>query len=183
MSFLDDVLDSVGKERQGGKGFERGTHEVIIGEAKMLTRKTKKTDNAAVIEIKVFDETDNEKIATCTLWFHSEGGAKMGVTKVLGLLVHSVGDEKKDAVRELGKKLFGSIDTPEESMKVAYKLINDKLIGKKAWLVVEPRGSYKTSSYGDIWHYPAEPKEETVDPLMQPITDLNINDIPEFGDL
>lgn len=157
--LFDDILENVGKPF-GGKGFTYGTHEVVIGEAKAVEKNTKNNPKAEVIEIVVFDEEDNEKTATCTLYFHTEGGAKMAVAKVLGILVHNVGEEKKDKVRELGKKLFGGISKPVESREVALKLIQDKLIGKKAYLVAEPNGDYKTTSYGDIWHYAAEPQGE-----------------------
>lgn len=183
MGLFDDVLDNVGEEYQGGKGFEYGTHEVIVGEA---TAK-KDTKGREIIEVVVFDEADNAKKASCTLWFHSEGGAKMAVTKVLGILVHNVGEEKKDKVRELGKKLFGAINDPVKSRDVVAKLMQDKLIGKKAYLVVEPRGKYKTSAYGDLWHYAAEPQAtaETVerDPLAEDITGTpEADNIPDFGD-
>lgn len=158
MGLFDDVLDNVGEPYKGGKGFEYGTHEVIIGSAEAKAKKTKTVDAAAIIEVVVFDETDNDKSATCTLWFHTDGAAKMSLTKILGLLVHSVGDEKKDKVRELGKKLFGSIDDPVKARDVAAKLMADRLIGKKAFLVAEPQGKYTTTSYGDLWHYAAEPQ-------------------------
>jgi hypothetical protein len=62
-------------------------------------------------------------------------------------------------VRELGKKLFGNVDDPKKARDIANKLINDKLLGEKAYLVAEPNGKYTTTSYGDLWHYPAEPQE------------------------
>lgn len=159
--MFDDVLEKVGEPySQGGKGFEYGTHEVIIGSVTATTKKTKADEKAPVIEVEVFDELDNERTAKCTLYFHTEGGAKMSVTKLLGILVHNVGEEKKDAVREIGKKVFGSINDPTEARDLAAKLMNDKLIGKKAYLVAEPNGKYKTTSYGDLWHYPAVPEGE-----------------------
>lgn len=158
MGLFDDVLDKVGEPYSGGKGFEYGTHEVVIGAAEAKQKKTKKADDCAVIEVVVFDENDNDKTATCTLWFHTDGAAKMSVTKVLGLLVHKVSKEKKDAVRELGKKLFGSINDLVKARDVANKLINDKLLGAKGYLVAKPQGNYSTTSYGDLWHYPAEPQ-------------------------
>lgn len=159
MGLFDEVLDNVGKEYTNKKGFEYGTHEVVIGTAEAKSKDTKNTKGAAIIEVVAFDENDNDKSATCTLWFHTEGAAKMSVTKVLGMLVHNVGEEKKDKVRELGKQLFGSIEDPVKARDVANKLMNDKLLGKKAYLVAEPNGKYKTTSYGDLWHYPAEPQE------------------------
>ncbi len=158
MGMFDQVLDNVGKPYSGGKGFEYGTHEVVIGTAEAKSKKTKNVDDAAIVEIVVFDEADNDKKATCTLWFHTDGAAKMSVTKVLGMLVHKVSEDKKDAVRDLGKKLFGSVDDPIKARDIANKLINDKLLGEKAFLVAEPQGKYTTTSYGDLWHYPAEPQ-------------------------
>lgn len=160
MGMFDDVIDKVGEPFQGGKGFEYGTHEVVIGTAEAKSKDTKKAKDCAVIEVVVFDEADNDKTATCTLWFHTEGAAKMSVAKVLGILVHNVGEEKKDKVRELGKKLFASVNDISKARDVAAKLMADKLIGKKAYLVAEPNGDYKTTSYGDLWHYPAEPRAQ-----------------------
>lgn len=160
MGMFDEVLENVGQPYQGGKGFEYGTHEVLIMLAEAKSKDTKKAKDCAIIEVTVAGKEDQEKTASCTLWFHTEGAAKMSVTKVLGLIVHKVSEEKKDAVRELGKKLFGSITDPVAARDVAAKLINDKLIGAEGYLVAEPQGKYKTTSYGDLWHYPAEPRED-----------------------
>lgn len=184
MGLFDEVLDNVGKPYVGGKGFEYGTHEVIIGTAEAKKTDTKKSKGNEVIEVVVFDEEDNEKKATCTLWFHTDGAAKMSVTKVLGLLVHKVPEDKKDAVRELGKKLFGSVNDSVKARDIANKLINDKLLGEKAYLVAEPNGDYTTTSYGDLWHYEAQPQnaekkeDDSVD--MSAAGDVEIEDIPNF---
>lgn len=158
MALFDDVLKNVGEPYKGGNGFEYGTHEVIIGTAEAKSKDTKKAKDCEIIEVIVFDEKNNDKQAICTLWFHTDGAAKMSVTKVLGLLVHNVGEAKKETVRTLGKKLFGSIDDPVKARDVAAKLMVDKLIGKKAYLVAEPQGKYTTTAYGDLWHYPAQPQ-------------------------
>ncbi len=179
MGLFDDVLDNVGEPYKGGKGFEYGTHEVVIGTAEAKAKDTQKTKGAAIIEVVVFDEEDNEKSATCTLWFHTEGAAKMSVTKILGMLVHSVGEEKKDKVRELGKQLFGSIEEPVKARDVANKLINDRLLGKKAYLTAIPNGSYKTTSYGDLWHYPAVPQDERQTGIAKS-DELDTSELPEF---
>lgn len=181
-NFLEDTLDNVGKPFS--KGFTRGTHEVLIGEAEATTKDTKKQKDAPVIIVTVFDETDNDKTAKATLWFHSEGGAKMSVAKVLGILVHNVGDEKKDDVRELGKKLFGSAETPEKAREIAIKLITDKLIGKKAYAVADPQNDkYTTTSYVDLWHYPAKVQSQSQTELAgEDITDkVNPEDLPDFS--
>lgn len=190
MSLFDDVIENVGEPFKGGKGFEYGTHEVVIGTAEAKSKDTKKAKDCAIIEVVVFDEADNAKEANCTLWFHTDGAAKMSVTKVLGMLVHNVGEEKKAAVRELGKKLFGSIDDPIKARDVTAKLMNDKLIGKKAYLVAEPRGKYKTTAYGDLWHYAAEPQAAAATEEVVAVTggeDITgteeAGDLPDFGEL
>lgn len=188
MGLFDDVLDKVGEPYSGGgKGFEYGTHEVVIGTVEAKAKDTTNTKGAAVIEVVVFAEDDNDKSATCTLWFHTEGAAKMSVTKVLGLLVHKVDEEKKDAVRDLGKKLFGSINDLPKARDVAAKLMNDKLLGAKGYLVAEPQGKYSTTSYGDLWHYPAEPQNKPVTPVVavggEDISGTDeATDIPTFGE-
>lgn len=185
MSLFDDVLNNVGEPyKGGGKGFEYGTHEVVIGTVEAKSKDTQKQKGAAIIEVVVFDEADNDKTATCTLWFHTDGAAKMSVTKVLGLLVHKVGEEKKDAVRELGRKLFASIDDPVKARDVAAKLMSDKLVNAKGYLVAEPNGNYNTTSYGDLWHYPAEPQGEkpTGDPLSDAEDVTATEDLPDFSE-
>lgn len=179
MSLFSDVIDNVGKPYTGGKGFTYGTHEVIIGTAEAKSKDTKKTKSCTIIEVVVFDEADNDKTATCTLWFHTEGAAKMSVTKILGMLVHSVGEEKKDAVRELGRKLFGSIEDPVKARDIAAKLMNDKLLTKKAFLVAEPQGKYTTTAYGDLWHYPAEPQSAERDDKT-PLDGEDVTDDPNY---
>jgi len=185
MGLFDDVLDNVGKPH-GGKGFEYGTHEVLIDVAEAKAKDTQKVKGAAVIEVTVVSEEDNDKSATCTLWFHTDGAAKMSVTKVLGLLVHKVDEDKKDAVRELGKKLFGTIDDYVKARDIAAKLINDKLLGAKGFLVAEPQGKYSTTSYGDLWHYPAVPQGNP-SPVAVVGTDgtdeIKTEDLPDFGEL
>ena len=189
MGMFDDVLENVGEPFTGGrKGFEYGTHEVLIMGAEAKQKKTRANDRAEVIEVEVSDKTKDPRSALCTLYFHTEGGAKMSVAKVLGIIVHNVGDEKKEAVRELGKKLFASVDDPTKARDIAVKLINDKLIGKEAYLVAEPQGKYSTTGYGDLWHYPAEPqsaKPEKAEDLGEDITDTkeaeDVADI-NFGD-
>lgn len=176
MGMFDEVLDNVGEPFGGGKGFEYGTHTVVIGLAEAGQKKLKSGQDAEIINVDVWDKNDENKIAHCTLYFHTEGGAKMSVAKVLGILVHNAGEEKKDTVRELGKKLFGSFGNSDEdrikSRDVAVKLLNEKMIGKEAYLVAEPTGSYKTTSYGDLWHYPAEPQGEPQNEAQQAAKDL-----------
>jgi hypothetical protein len=185
MGMFDDVLENVGEVRTASKGFERGTHEVIIGMVNPTEKKTKNDPKAAVIEVEVYDEADQERTGKATLYFHTEGGAKMSVAKVLGLIVHKVGEEKKDSVRNLGKKLFEQIDDPIKARDVAAKLMADKLVGAKAFFVAEPNGKYKTTNYGDLWHYPAEPQERAEDVIASgtPADPETGDEIPGFDDL
>lgn len=163
MGMFDDVLENVGEPYKGGKGFEYGTHEVVILLAEAKSKDTKKTKDCPIIEVTVAGKDDENREASCTLWFHTEGAAKMSITKILGILVHNAGEAKKDTVRDLGKKLFGSIDDPIKARDVAGKLMSEKMIGKSAYLVAEPNGKYKTTSYGDLWHYPAIPQNDPVE--------------------
>lgn len=172
MGMFDDVLENVGEPYKGGKGFEYGTHEVLIMLAEAKAKDTKKSKDNAIIEVTVTDTKDENKEASCTLWFHTEGAAKMSITKVLGILVHNVGEDKKETVRELGKKLFGSIEDITKARDLAAKLMSEKMLGKKAYLVAEPQGKYKTTAYGDLWHYAAEPQGEPADDAQKAAKDL-----------
>lgn len=157
MGLFDDVLENVGEPYTGGgKGFAYGTHEVLIDAVGSAQKKTRNNPDAAVIEVEVVGAEDTDRKATATLYFHTEGGAKMSITKILGILVHNSGEDKKDTIRELGKKLFGSINDPTEARDVAVKLLQQKMIAKKAYLFADPQGKYPTTSYGDIWHYAYE---------------------------
>lgn len=177
MGIFDDVLENVGEPFHSIKGFEAGSHEVIIGEVQATIKNTKKSGDAEVINVIVFDEEDNDKTATCTLWFHTEGGAKVAVSKILGLMVHNVGEEKKDKVRELGKKLFGTISDPKEARKVVEKLMNDKMIGYKAYLIAEPQNGYTTTSFGDLSPYPIEKKNDLLDGATDVTDEVDLGDI------
>lgn len=187
MGMFDDLLENVGEPYKGGKGFEYGTHEVVIGVAEAAQKKTKKDDSAEVIEVEVYDPADEARTGKATLYFHTEGGAKMSVTKILGIMVHNVGEEKKDKVRELGKKLFGDITDPTIARYVAAKLMADKLVGKKAFFVAEPNGKYKTTNYGDLWHHEAKPQNEAPKTALEEVTDggekVSTDEIPGFDDL
>ena len=190
MGMFDEVLENVGEPfKGGGKGFEYGTHPVEILMAEPGQKKTKNDPNAEVIVVSVADPKDEEKTAEATLYFHTEGGARMSVAKVLGLIVHKTGEAKKDKVRELGKKLFEQIDDPTVARDVAAKLINDKLIGAEGFAFADPQGKYKTTSYVDLWHYPYEDPnaderaDKAGEPEGTPLTDEEIEAVPEFDDL
>lgn len=40
MGMFDEVIDNAGEAFKGGKGFEHGTHDVLIMEAKAVEKKT-----------------------------------------------------------------------------------------------------------------------------------------------
>lgn len=194
MGMFDEVLNNVGEPYSGGsnsKGFEYGTHKVKILLAEPEQKKTKNDPNAEVIVVSVCDPADEENVAEATLYFHTEGGARMSVTKVLGLLVHKSGEDKKDAVRALGKKLFEQIDDPTKARDVAAKLINEKLIGQEGFAFADPQGKYKTTKYVDLWHY--EYEDPSADDRADAAGDIHedikngepvpAEDIPNFDDL
>lgn len=179
MGLFDDIVENLDKERTGGKGFARGTHEVLI----MLAEAQTDAKGRDVIKITVCDKEDEEKTGEATLWFHSKGGAKMAMDKVLRLLVHNVDEDKKPKVKELGKKLTAGIDDLSKGRDVALKLLTEKLIGKEAYFVVEPSGIYSTSKYGDIWYYPAQPKGDRNPKVdMSQAGDVTEDELPDFGD-
>lgn len=159
MPLFDDILNNLDKERAAGKGFEYGTHDVVIGSAEGITD----AKGRDIIRVTVVSKDDQEKTAEATLWFHSEGGAKMSVDKVLRLLIHNVDEDKKAKVKELGEHLFSKITDFSKAREVALQLINEKLIGKEGYLAVNPSGKYDTSKYGDLWYYPAAPQGATKD--------------------
>ena len=163
MGMFDEVLENVGKPYQGGgKGFKYGTHKVIVGMIEPQQKKTKNDPKAEVIVVTVYDPADEDRTAEATLYFHTEGGARMSVTKILGIMVHNQPEEKKEKVRELGKKLFGNIDDPTKARDVAAQLMMDKFMGSaskpgyEAFLFADPQGKYDTTKYGDLWHYEYE---------------------------
>jgi len=195
MGMFDEVLENVGEPyKGGGKGFPYGTHKVKILLAEPQQKKTKNDPKAEVIVVSVATAEDPDNVGEATLYFHTEGGARMSVTKVLGLLVHKSGEEKKDQVRALGRKLFEQIDDPTVARDVAAKLINEKLIDQEAFFFVDPQGKYNTSSYGDVWHYEyedpnaddrAEAAAKGDDPLAgaKPLSEEESKDVPNFDDL
>lgn len=199
MGMFDEVLENVGEPYKGGsKGFEYGTHKVIVGMIEPTKRKLKSGVEADVIEVESYDPNDQDKVGKSTLYFHTEGGAQMSVTKILGIMVHNVGEEKKDKVRELGKKLFANITDLEKARDVAAQLMMDKFMGDakkpgyEAYFFANPTGKYKTTNYGDLWHYEyvdpdADDKANAAsdDPLAgaTPLSEEEQADMPDFDDL
>lgn len=175
MAIFDDIVNNLDKEKgAAGKGFEYGTHTVKI----MLAEAKTDTKGRDVIKVTVCDEKDEEKLAEATLWFHSEGGAKMSVDKVLRLLIHNVDEEKKPKVKALGEQVFAKIDDFGKARDAALQLIQEKLIGKEGYLAVNPSGNYSTSKYGDLWYYPAAPQGTPQDTKNDTTTPADV-DIPD----
>lgn len=170
-SLFGDILNNLDKERSGGKGFEFGTHEVKI----MLAEAVTDAKGRDIIKVTVCDAKDEEKLAEATLWFHSEGGAKMSVDKVLRLLIHNVDEDKKPKVKALGEQLFSKITDLGKARDAALQLLNEKLIGKEGYLAVNPSGNYTTSKYGDLWYYPAAPQGAPKDTKNDDTTPADVN--------
>lgn len=174
MGMFDDIVNNLDKERTGGQGFEYGTHTVKI----MLAEANTDAKGRDIIRVTVCDEKDEEKTAEATLWFHSEGGAKMSVDKVLRLIIHNVDEEKKAKVKQLGEQLFSKLTDLGKARDAALQLINEKLIGKEGYLAVSPSGKYSTSKYGDLWYYPAAPQGAPQDTKNDTTTPADV-DIPD----
>lgn len=172
--LFDDIVSNIDKERTGGSGFEYGTHTVKI----MLAEAQTDAKGRDVIKVTVCDEKDEDKLAEATLWFHSEGGAKMSVDKVLRLLIHNVDEDKKPKVKQLGEQLFSKLTDLSQARDAALKLLNEKLIGKEAYLAVNPSGNYSTSKYGDLWYYPAAPQGAPKDTKNDATTPADL-DVPD----
>lgn len=161
--FLDSVLDNIGVPMGGGKGFEAGSHVVEILLAEEGTKTTKDGTVADIITVHVKSVEDSEVIGESTLWFHTEGGAKMAVTKVGGLLVHNSPEDKKDKIRELVRQAFASANSSGDlktTQKMCLKLLGEKLVGKEGFALAEPQGDYSTTKYVDLWHYEQKPSDK-----------------------
>lgn len=176
-NWLDEALDNVGKEVSNTSGFSAGAHTVKIG----WVEKTKDSKDRDIIRVTVMGENDEEGEAT--LWLHTEGGAKMAVTKVLGILVHNVVEDKKPTISDFGKRVFANVKNPIDAQDGLFKILNEKLIGKEAFIFAEPRDGYQTTKYVDLWHYDQsnrKPAETT--PEATPVAEsekLDESDLPD----
>ncbi len=158
--WLNEALDQTGKAPNTSTGFTPGAHTVHIGLAEAATD----SKDRSIIKITVIGANDEEGEAT--LWLHSPGGAKMAIIKVLGILVHNVAEGKKPTISEFGKRVFASVKTPAETKDGLMKILNEKLIGKEAFIYAEPQEKYDTTKYVDLWHYDQSkraPKGATLD--------------------
>jgi hypothetical protein len=147
--FLDDVFEKIGSY-ENNQGFKRGTWPVKI----LMAEDEVDSKDRDIIKVSV--EGANGEIGEATLWMHSEGGAKMAVTKVAGLLVHNADESKKDSIRENIKKLLAKASEMNDlklTKKVLLTIIAQKLIDKEGFAVSDPQGKYSTTKYVDLWHY------------------------------
>ena len=161
MGYLDDVFDKIGSY-ENNKGFARGTWPVKI----LLAEDEQDSKDREIIKVSV--EGANGELGEATLWMHSEGGAKMAVSKIGGAIIHNSPEDKKDSIRESMKKLFAKASELNDlnlTKKILMKIIAEKLIGKEGFAVADPRGKYSTTKYVDFWHYPfvLEDDNEVVD--------------------
>jgi len=184
LDWLKEALEQTGKTPSGATGFAPGAHTVHIGMAEAL-KDSKERD---IIKVIVIGENDEEGEAT--LWLHSPGGSKMAIIKVLGILVHNVPEDKKPTISEFGKRVFANIKTPEDTKEGLLKILNEKLIGKEAFIYAEPQEKYATSKYVDLWHYSQDkrmPKEIAEDNTSTVNNtegeDVTLNEIDNAKDL
>jgi hypothetical protein len=147
LDWLNEALNNVGKEVSTSTGFAPGAHTVHIGMAEGM----KDSKDRDIIKVIVLGDNDEEGEAT--LWLHSPGGAKMAITKVLGILVHNVPEDKKATISEYGKRVFANVKEPSDTKEHLLKILNEKLIGKEAYIYAEPQEKYDTTKYVDLWHY------------------------------
>ncbi len=161
--FLDETLENVGKTPSGSVGFTPGAHSVTIG----MAEGAKDSKDREIIKVTVIGQ--NQEEGEATLWLHTEGGAKMAVTKVLGILVHNVADDKKATISDFGKRVFANVKEPADTKDHLLKILNEKLIGKEAFIFAEPRDNYATTKYVDIWHYDQSKRKPADDATEQVI--------------
>lgn len=146
-NWLQEGIDGSERQDSGAQGFTPGAHTVKIG----LAEATKDSKDRDIIKVIVIGENDEEGEAT--LWLHTEGGAKMAVTKVLGILVHNTPEEKKATISDFGKRVFAGVKEPADVKEGLLRILNEKLIGKEAFIYAEQQEKYDTTKYVDLWHY------------------------------
>lgn len=176
MGYLDDVLDSIGATFDGGKGFTAGTHKVkiLLAEEGVKHLNSKNID-ADIITVSVQDPEDEERIGEAVLYFHTEGGAKMAVTKVAGLLSHNAPEDKKETIKTLCKEVFTQASEKKDlklTRSICLKLLAEKLIGKEGYAYAEPTGNYDTTKYVDLWHYEYTAKGDNADKAVEEVAEV-----------
>jgi hypothetical protein len=145
--WLQEGIEGSEKQSGGAQGFTPGAHTVHIG----MAEATKDSKDRDIIKVIVIGENDEE--GESTLWLHTEGGAKMAVTKVLGILVHNTPEEKKATISDFGKRVFAGVKEPADVKDGLMRILNEKLTGKEAFIYAEAQEKYDTTRYVDLWHY------------------------------
>jgi hypothetical protein len=181
--WLQEGIDGSEKQQGGAQGFAPGAHTVHIGMAE-ATKDSKDRDIIMVIVL-----GDNDEEGEATLWLHTEGGAKMAVTKVLGILVHNTPEEKKATISDFGKRVFAGVKEPGDVKDRLMRILNEKLIGKEAFIFAEEQEKYDTTKYVDLWHYDqgkrqptaAATQTHTVDGIGE-VEDVKLGDNDPFTD-
>lgn len=180
--WLQEGIDGSEKTEGGATGFTPGAHTVHIG----MAEATKDSKDRDIIKVIVLGENDEEGEAT--LWLHTEGGAKMAVTKVLGILVHNTPEDKKATISDFGKRVFTGVKEPADVKDGLMRILNEKLTGKEAYIFAEAQEKYDTTKYVDLWHYDqskrspaATPQTHTVDGVGV-VDDLDLGDDDPFAD-
>lgn len=177
--WLEGVLDTVGEPVNMSQGFTPGAHTVHIG----MAEATKDSKDRDIIKVIVIGENDEEGEAT--LWLHTEGGAKMAVTKVLGILVHNTAEEKKATISDFGKRVFAGVKEPEDVKEGLMRILNEKLVGKEAFIFAEPQEKYDTTKYVDLWHYDQSKRQVEVKTTPAPLDGaepVDLGDDDPFAD-
>lgn len=178
--WLQEGIDGSERTDSGATGFAPGAHTVKIG----MAEATKDSKDRDIIKVIVLGESDEEGEAT--LWLHTEGGAKMAVTKVLGILVHNTAEEKKATISDFGKRVFAGVKEPGDVKEGLMRILNEKLTGKEAYIFAEAQEKYDTTKYVDLWHYdqgkrtPAETK--TTPAPLDGAEDIDLGDNDPFVD-
>lgn len=180
-NWLQEGIEGSERQDSGAQGFTPGAHTVKIG----LAEATKDSKDRDIIKVIVLGENDEE--GESTLWLHTEGGAKMAVTKVLGILVHNTPEEKKATISDFGKRVFAGVKEPADVKEGLLRILNEKLIGKEAYIFAEAQEKYDTTKYVDLWHYDqskrqpaAAPQTHTVDGIGE-VEDVDLGDDDPFA--
>lgn len=168
--WLQEGIEGSEKQQGGSNGFAPGAHTVHIG----IAEATKDSKDRDIIKVIVIGENDEEGEAT--LWLHTTGGAKMAVTKVLGILVHNVKEDKKATISEFGKRVFAGVKEPSDVKEGLMRILNEKLIGKEAFIYAEPQDKYETTKYVDLWHYDQSKRSPAT-----ASQDTTVNNVEDLG--
>lgn len=156
---MADFTEEDKVERQGGKFFDEGIHEVKVGQVVF----DKMDDGREYAEFTVFDPEDNDRTASTRFWFHTSGARSYAFGQIRNMFVHNAPEADKEKVREKFNKIKNTAELEAAIEKV--------LVGQAAqvWLQVYQDGTYKKDgedkpSYNrDIFGYKPQPKQTPAD--------------------